>query len=645
MEELLPVGVKQVSAGVYVFDIGQEISGWCRLKVNGSAGTFIKVRHAEERNADGSLTTQNLWGTPAEEDYILDGSGERTLEPHFTWHGFRFVEVTGLTQPPDADALVGVHVRTSAQQVGHFECSNSLYNSIMSASRWTQQNLLFDVPAGCAARAERLAWTGDIRPCVQTALFHFDSAALFEKYAADLRIDQTHEGRFTDICPHAHLQGTQICVGSPGWADAGVSLPWQLYLNTGNTSILADHYQAARRWVDFIYASNPDFLWTNQRGMAWGDWLSAGSPTPQTIGSTAFFAHDADIVARMAKVLGYTNDAAHYQALFSNIRSAFVKEFVSAHGVIAPKTTVDATNFVQGLVEGDQLNFTVKNDVFGGDPSPNQVKTLHLVYRIGNIQRSSDFPENAAVTIVGSGQPIKIIGAVYGSGAASDVQGSYALALHFGLLDEPLRSKAAARLVDVIKRDGGHPTVGFWSSIELLQSLSEHGNHEVAAQMMNLTTMPSWGYMVQGDGSTMWESFDADTHQLSLNHWTHSAVGEWLWRHIAGIAPDPDQPGYRNVLIKPLLCSTVDWSKASYNSMSGLIQVAWKRQDTVFSLDVTIPANTTATVYIPVGQTESITESGRPIATATGIRKLRREAGASVYEVASGIYRFVSDID
>ncbi|MEO7718353.1 MAG: family 78 glycoside hydrolase catalytic domain [Capsulimonas sp.] len=651
MQELKPVAVKQVAPGVTVFDMGQEFAGWCRVNADGPAGTRITLKHTEMRHADGTINRDNLWGTSiagayvaAQEDYFLDGRGPRVLEPHFTYHGIRFVEVTGLAQPATVDTLVGIHARTDAKQVGHFECSNTLYNKLMTASRWTQQNMMYDIPNGCAGRSERLGWSGDIRPCVQTALFHFDSAAFFEKFSHDLRVSQSDEGRFTDICPHAHLRDTNVVVGSPGWADAGVSLPWELYLNTGDARILSDHYRAACRWVDYIHKNNPDLLWTNARGMNWGDWLSAGPATPNDIGATAFFAHDADLVARMADALGHKADAARYRKLFAGIKAAFVRRFVTPEGhIVVSGASSDVTKIVRDLMKDQNLNLKVGWAALG-DPAPNVAKTLRLTYKIGGHTETKDYPEESVISLSGNGQPLEIVGAIFGvlpdSSNTADVQGSYALALQFDLLDGPIRTRAAARLAQVIERDGGHPMTGFWSSVEMLKALSENGYHDVAARMYNLTTVPSWGHMVQGDSTTMWESFDADTQKLSLNHWTHSATGEWLWRYIAGIAPDEAQPGYQAVVIRPRPCAEVDWCKASYDSLRGPVSVDWKTDKDAFILNLTVPANMTATVYIPAKDGAKVTEGGRAAADAPNVRLLRREAGNNIYRIESGEYNF-----
>ena len=649
IREVKPAAVKEVKPGTYVFDLGQEISGWCRLKVNGPAGTRVRLRHAELVAADGGLDVGNLWGTLQQEDYILDGKGERTLEPHFTYHGFRYVELTGLTGQLQPDSLIAVNLRSDVAGTGRFECSNDLYNRIQTAAAWTQANMMFDVPNGCAARSERLAWSGDIRPCVQALMFNFDTAAFLNKYAIDQRDEQTADGRFTDIAPHAHLRGCTICVGSPGWADAGVSLPWEVYVNTGDKRLLAQHFDAARRWVDAIHASNPDLRWRTNRGQDWGDWLSAGRATPKEIGATVFFAHSADLVSRMAHVLGRQAEANQYHTLFQGIRQGFVKDHVSPNGIIGGSAggqpiMRDVTASVRALVKNGQLDFTVTNELLGGDPAVNHLKSLHLTTRNGTAALEQEYGEHAAVRLTGNaGKPVEILSATYGFDAADlgDAQGSYAIALQFGLLDEPLRSLAAKRLAQLVLKNGHHPTTGFWSSSELLLSLSTTGYHADAAAMLNQREQPSWGYMVD-HSTTFWEAFNANSQNLSLNHWTHSAVSEWLWRNVAGINPAEQHPGYQSFNIRPLPTKEVTWCNASYDSIRGTIASRWKVAGDQFSLALSVPANTTATVFIPAAVATSVTESARPAAQAEGVKLLRQETHTAVFLVGSGTYQFNS---
>lgn len=647
IREFKPVAVKEVQPGVYVFDFGQEFTGWCRLKVDGPVGTHVRLRHTEVVSPDGNIDVGTLMGTLQAEDYILDGKGERILEPHFTYHGFRYVELTGLSGKLKPDTLMAVNLRTEAAVTGEFKCSNETYNQIQKAAAWTQANLLFDVPNGCAARSERLAWMGDIRPCVQSLLFNFDAVPLLTKYVSDIRDDQTPDGHFTDIAPHAHLTGTTTCVGSPGWADAGISLPWELYVNTGDKRLLAEHFAAAKRWVELIHASNPDFLWRNNLGQNWGDWLSAGKETPREIGSTAFFAHSADQLSRMAAALGRKAEAEQFQALFQGIRQAFVKKYVSPNAIIGGNASgkpalQDVTVTVRSLAKNGKVNFTVNNEVLGGDPAPNRIKKLHVNLRTGNRSEQQTFIEGGKVEIGGdNSQPLEIISATYGDDATDfgDTQGSYALVLRFGLLDEPLRSLAAKRLNELVVENKFHPTTGFWSSIEMLLALSDFGDNETAAKMLTLRDEPSWGYMAKKN-TTMWEAFNAPAQNLSLNHWTHSAVSEWLWRNVAGLNPDEQHPGYQSFTIHPRPTREVTWCKASYDSIRGRISSEWQQSAGKFELQVVVPANTTATVYLPAKEVEFITESGRALTEVDGIRSARMESDHAVLEIGSGSYSF-----
>jgi alpha-L-rhamnosidase len=222
-----------------------------------------------------------------------------------------------------------------------------------------------------------------------------------------------------------------------------------------------------------------------------------------------------------------------------------------------------------------------------------------------------------------------------------DAEGSYALALQFGLLDEPMKARAVARLEQLVVKNKYHRTTGFWSSVELLLVLSANGGHDEAARMFNQDTVPSWGYMAE-HGTTLWEAFDANTRNLSLNHWTHSAVSEWLWRDVAGLNPDEQSPGYRTFTIHPRPTQEVSWCKASYDSIRGKIVSNWLCDGGKFTLDATVPANSTATLVIPTAAPGGVKESGRPAGQADGVVQLGIEPNAVIYQVGSGVYHFTS---
>ncbi len=558
-----PVSRSEISPGVYRYDFGQEFAGYCRLSVTGPADTHITLHHAECLLDNGSLDKLNLWDALQRDDVFLRGEGREIFEPHFTYHGFRYVEVRGLPNPPDADTLIGVPVRTDLATTSAFACSNPLWNKLMKAVRWTQWNLLFDIPAGCAARAERLGWLGDIRDCLPTAMLNMDGAAFFSKYLQDSRDSQRPEGQFCDITPHAQLRGTDLVAGSPGWADAGVIMAWDLYVATGDKDILEKQFSAMERWVNFVHSHNPNGLWLNNLGENWGDWLSAGTPvTPKDLAATAYFARSTDYLARSAGVLGKSAEARKYTVLFENIRRAFTAKYVKRDGSIT-----------------------------------------------------------------------------------GDAQGSYALALEFNLLDEPRASKALDKLVAAIERNNGHLATGFLSTRALAECLSRLGRHEVASRMVNQVTRPSWGYMVDTIGTTFWESFNAyikgHAVTLSLCHWPWSSIGEWMWRYVAGLNVDDNAPGWSHFSVRPRPTPEVRWCRARYQSPRGEIAIHWRMYRKRLELDLTVPMNTSAMVYLPAANQRHVMEGGRPLSDAPGVSLIDRRDGMVVAEIQGGGYQFV----
>jgi alpha-L-rhamnosidase len=340
--ELPCLKVTEPKRGQYVFDFGQNMVGWCRFHGQGSKGNTIRFRHGEMLNEDGTLYTANLRGAPQEDRYTPSADGEFIFEPHFTYHGFRFIEVTGLTEPPTTNAAFGRVFHSSSPQVGRFECSDASLNQLMHNVLWTERANLMSSPNDCPQRDERFGWMGDIQAFAQTAVFNLDLAAFFSKWTQDIRDDQGDDGRFPDFAPHPGDPNKQFS-GVPAWGDAGVIVPWRAYQNYGDIQLLAANFESARRWVDYIHQLNPDLIWERGRNNDYNDWLNgdwikqAGWPTngaavPKELFATAFFAHSTDLVARMADVLHRSEEAKQYRDLFEKIKEAFNRKFVGPDG-------------------------------------------------------------------------------------------------------------------------------------------------------------------------------------------------------------------------------------------------------------------------------------------------------------------------
>jgi alpha-L-rhamnosidase len=550
--ELKPKGITEPTPGNFVFDLGQNMVGWARLKVKGPAGTTVQLRFAEMLNPDGTIYTTNLRGAKATDRYVLSGSGEEVWEPSFTFHGFRYVEVTGYPGKPGKNAITGIVVTSDNPQTGTFECSNELVNQLQSNIYWGQRGNYLEVPTDCPQRDERLGWMGDAQIFARTACFNNDVAAFLTKWMQDVVDAQSAPGGFPDVAPRIGATND----GAPAWGDAGVIVPWTVYLCYGDKRILERNYEAMTKWIDFVDSANPDHLWKNRLNNNYGDWLNAQDDTPREVLATSYFAYSTGLMAKIARVLG--KDPGHFDNLHRNILAAYNKAFVGSDGRI------------QG-----------------------------------------------------------------------DTQTAYVIALWFGLLPEKQREAAAKRLVEkIVEERDGHLSTGFVGVGYLNPTLTSIGRSDVAYRLLLNDTYPSWGYSIRQGATTIWERWDGWTKEKgfqdpgmnSFNHYSLGSVGEWMYARVAGIGLDPAEPGYKRIVIHPEVGGGLTWAKGSLESMHGRIESGWRVEGDKFTLDVTIPANTSATVYVPAKSAEAV--------KAEGARFVRMEGSNAVYEVDSGKYRF-----
>ena len=339
-EELEAKTVTEPEGGRYVFDLGRNMVGWVRLKVEGGAGTKVTLRHAETLNPDGTIYTENLRSARQTDTYTLKGEGEEIYEPRFTFHGFRYVEVTGYPGEPRPGAITGRVVHSATPPSGSFECSSPLVNELQENIVWGQRGNFLSVPTDCPQRDERLGWMGDAQVFVRTASFNMDVAAFFEKWMVDVQDAQSPEGAFPDVAPL--LRGSKhidLRWGAPAWGDAGVIVPWTIYRTYGDTRIVERHYDAMARWMAYLREANPDLIRKNRMGNNYGDWLSPkGDHTPKHLLATAYWAYDAKLMAEMALATGRDEDVTKYRDLNERITAAFEEAFVSPDGRIEGDT-------------------------------------------------------------------------------------------------------------------------------------------------------------------------------------------------------------------------------------------------------------------------------------------------------------------
>lgn len=329
--EIKPVSVQEPAKGIYVFDMGQNFAGAVRLKVRGKPGQRIEIRHGERLNPNGTVYTINLRTAAAEDVYICKGTGEEIWQPMFTFHGFQYVEITGLDYRPGLDAVTGLAFSSDTPVAGRFECSDPMVNRLYSNITWTQRMNFIDIPTDCPQRDERLGWTGDAQVYIQTACYNNDVQAFFTKWLTDLTDAQRQDGPFPRYAPPIRSGGAD---GGPAWADAGVICPWTIWRMYGDRRILETHYEAMKRFVDFTKNRCTEDLLPPKQFHCFGDWLHIDDPTPNEIIYMAYFAHCSRLLSQIAEVLNRPEDARIYRELTEKIRGAFQKAYVKPDGRI-----------------------------------------------------------------------------------------------------------------------------------------------------------------------------------------------------------------------------------------------------------------------------------------------------------------------
>lgn len=335
-EEICPAALFRNSTGAWIFDLGENISGFVRLKVSGKPGDKVVLRFAERLNPDSTIYVTNLRKARATDTYILKGGGDEVWEPRFTFHGFQYVELVGFPGEPGPDALTGLVVQSDTPPVGSFVSSLPLVNRLVSNIERSQRGNFLSVPTDCPQRDERLGWMGDAQIFIRTAAYNMDVAAFFTKWMQDVEDAQSGEGAYSEISPRFPTLSERSAAA--GWGDAGVIIPWTMFLVYGDTRIIERHWDSMTRWMDYIRRDNPDFVRRNGRGSDYGDWLSIGADTPKELLATAYWAFDADLMSRMASAVGRDDEAIGYRELFEAVRGAFQREYVSADARVKGET-------------------------------------------------------------------------------------------------------------------------------------------------------------------------------------------------------------------------------------------------------------------------------------------------------------------
>jgi len=358
--ECIPEKIINTPKGETVYDMGQNMVGWVRLKVKGNRGDHVILTFAEVLDKEGNFYTKNLRQAKATDEYILKGGDEETFEPHFTFHGFRYVKLEHYPGIPDLKSVTGVVIHSDMPQTGSFTCSDSLINRLQQNIQWGQKGNFLDVPTDCPQRDERLGWTGDAQVFAPTAAFNFDVAPFFTKWMSDVAADQLPNGKVPDVIPDVRSgRGT-----STAWGDVAIIVPWTIYQAYGDTRILENQYNSMKAWVDYMHQrAGADNLWTGDSHF--GDWLAfattksdyPGATTDKDLIATGYYAWSTNLLAKIARIIGKTGDADKYSELNCKIKQAFIHEYVTPAGRLVSNTqTAYALALSFGLIPEDLVS-------------------------------------------------------------------------------------------------------------------------------------------------------------------------------------------------------------------------------------------------------------------------------------------------
>lgn len=577
--------------GTYIFDMGQNYAGFVRIKVKGQAGDTIRLRFGEKLYPDGRLMTENLRMARATDTYILKGAPEgETWEPKFTFHGFQYVEVKGLRNKPDANTIKGFVIGSNTPKVGSFETDNAMVNQLYSNIDWTQRANYVDIPTDCPQRDERVGWTADAQVYTKSATFNRDVASFFTKWVVDLNDGQWENGAYPLYAPRPDLRKSDTF--SPGWMEAGIVCPYQIFRAYGDTRMIKQGWPYMVKFMNFLEKrSNGTYVFVEKsfedispKG-GFGDWLSFGKKTSPDMLASFYYSYCSDMMAEMAAATSNTADEKRYKEVGAKVRKAIVAHYGDKDG----RFKCDSLTYGNGdgYVDG-QLGFT------------------------------------------------------------GHTQTAYANTIYMKIVPEKERIKAGEHLAKLIAQNGGKLATGFLGAKPLLPALSATGHSDIAYQLFLSKEFPSWGFEVENGSTTIWERWDSYTKEdgfkynaamNSFSHYAFGAVCEWMFGNAAGI--QAVSPGYAKFDIRPEIApSGINTLKATFHTINGTIASGWKKDGNKLVMDVTVPVNTKATIYVPATTAAQISLDGQKLTASKDVKIAGQEKDYVLLEAGSGNYSF-----
>ena len=552
--------VTEVRPGVFVYDMGQNMAGIPSVSLRGlREGQQLRFRYAEVlypelpeyKGNEGMLMLENIRGAMAQDIYIASGADEELFEPHFTQHGYRYLEISGIGQAPAPEDVKGLVISSVQDFTAHYECSNPLVNRLWENIQWSMLGNFISIPTDCPQRNERMGWSGDLSVFSRTATYLSDVDAFLTRHTQAIRDVQMPDGRMPDVAPLGGAFGGLL------WGSVGITVPYECYRQYADTAILEQNYEAMKRYMELMadqYIEKDTGLMTqgNRIFGGLGDWLGPqNGQLDNTAIWDAYYIFDLEIMAEVAQVLGYSEDAALYGKRLSDRKKEYVGRYLD------PVTgRFIASDYIKGK-EGQQIHVQssyvlplafgiIEDEALRGKVLNNLVETIRHPGRSDN---GIDCPPYSLMT-------------------------------------------------------------GFITTAWISKALSDNGRSDMAYKLLQQTTYPSWLYPVTQGATSIWERLDSYTKERgfggnnsmnSFNHYSFGAVGQWLMAYSLGIDRDPSAPGFRHFVLHPEADPTgeMTWAKGWYKTPYGYITSSWKRNGSQIEYEFTIPEGCSATLRIP----------------------------------------------
>ena len=565
---LRPLSIRPLRPGVYVMDMGQNMTGWVRARLKGTqAGDTLRMRFAETLRPDGSLYTDNLRSARPCDVYIAKGAEEETWRPTFTYHGFRYVELQGFRTPPEPADFEGEMVYDEMPTTGHIETSDTLFNQICRNAWWGIAGNYKGLPLDCPQRDERMGWLGDRVTGSLGEAYFFDNHLLYAKWLDDIRDAQRDNGSISDVSPSYW----DVYNDDVSWPAAYFTVAQMLYHQYGDLRPLRRHYSSMKKWMDYMRDGYlKDGLMPRD---TYGDWClpperqelihsqDSTRITDGTLIGTAFYYHLSCLMARNAGLLGQSADSVAFAAQAGQVKAAFNRTFFHPE---------------QGCYDNNTVTANI-------------------------------------------------------------------LPLRFGMVPEGYERQVFGHIVQKTENDWqSHISTGVVGGQHLMRGLSDYGRTDLAWRIATNDTYPSWGYMARNGATTIWELWNGNTADPSMNSGNHvMLLGDlmlWAYHYLGGIGNAPGYVGFERLQLKPYLTPGLDYVNASYESVHGRIVSSWRVENGYFHWEIQIPCNTSAFVYIPLEDGNLADADRRQVEKAGGVF-LRTEHGYAVFTFPSGHYR------